>query len=123
MKKFTPILFVILLFLVTALPAAAQSVTASLTAQNTYSNPITTRTWVATHRIDYGTLNVSVSGTFVATWFIQRSFNGGTTWLDVASYTSGQEKVIVDYGTGVLYRVGVKTGGFTSGTLTVRLDN
>ena len=85
--------------------------TAAITAQNTF-------TAGATYN---GHFNLSIWGTFVATVFVQRSFDGGTTWLDVASYTGPVE----DYGfeqENALYRAGVKTGGFTSGTVNVRLS-
>lgn len=117
------LLLTIFLILFITLPVMAQSVTKSITAENTFSNSITTRTWVDNRRMDYGVLSISVSGTFVATWFIQRSLDNGSTWKDVISYTDSQEKTVIDYVYGHLYRVGVKTGGFTSGTLTILMEN
>lgn len=100
------------------------AVTASITAQNTFTAPLSPfgpgNIGNATH---IGYLNLSLSGTWEATVFLQRSFDNGSTWLDVASYTTNTEKAIEDYEAGVLYRVGVKTGGFTSGTVVVRLSN
>ena len=84
--------------------------TAAITAENTFTTGVKYT----------GHFNLSIWGTFVATVFVQRSFDGGTTWLDVASYTTAIE----DYGfeqEDAMYRIGVKTGGFTSGTVNVRL--
>lgn len=84
---------------------------AAITAQNTFSDPL---------RIEAGGFNLSIWGTFAATVHLQRSFNGGATWLDVATYTAPVEDV-GNEPVGALYRAGVKTGGFTSGTVNVRL--
>ena len=37
----------------------------------------------------YGSFNVSVWGTFAATLQLQRSFDGGTTWLPVSADAAG----------------------------------
>jgi hypothetical protein len=83
--------------------------TASITAQNTFTDPVNLE----------GYFNISISGTFVATVFVQRSIDN-STWVDVNSFTAPFE------GTGfdpefMWYRVGVKTSGFTSGTAVVRI--
>lgn len=88
-----------------------QSAAASITAQNTFTTPV----------YILGDFNFSLSGTWVATVFIQRSFDG-STWLDVASYTANIEDTGHEPETGVLYRAGVKTGGFTSGTVVARIS-
>jgi hypothetical protein len=88
-------------------------VTASLTAQNTFTSvvPIT------------GAFNFSLSGTWAGTVFIQRSFDNGTTWLDVASYTANIEDTGYEPEAGApLYRAGIKTGGYTSGTAVLRIS-
>lgn len=90
----------------------ASTTTKSITAENTFSDSI----WV---RKTY--YNVSVQGTFVATVFLQRSYDGGTTYYDVASYTTPTETYGICGEIGVSYRLGVKTGGFTSGTILTRL--
>lgn len=70
-----------------------------------------------------GHLNISVSGaTWTATVTLQRSFDGGSTWHDVATYTENTEADLQDPDPNVLYRIGVKTGDFTSDTVTVRLS-
>ena len=86
-------------------------VTETITAQNTYTDSIDIPA-------DY--FSVSVQGTFVATVTLQRSFNGGTTWYDVDTFTSAGE-YIGQEPEGCKYRIGVKTGEFTSGSVTVRL--
>ena len=81
----------------------------SVTAQNSFSSLIRLK----------GLYNVSISGTFVATITIQRTLDGGTTWNDVCSYTAPVEDVRLASTADpleVVYRIGCKTGGFTSGT-------
>jgi len=93
-------------------------VEASLTAQNTFSDAIEL----------YGDFNFSLSGTWVATVFEQRSYDydetnpSGATWLDVAQYTGNVENVGFEPERGIKHRFGVKTGGFTSGTIVGRLS-
>ena len=82
---------------------------ASITAENTFTTAV---------RLE-GYLNVSISGTFVATVTVQRSIDN-STWVDVDTWTSPAE----DYGFEpelMWYRIGIKTGEFTSGTAVVRL--
>lgn len=89
-----------------------QVAAASLTAQNTWTDPLYLM----------GPFNLSLSGTWVATVFIQRSFDDGVTWLDVASYTANIEDTGYEPEVRALYRAGVKTGGYTSGTVVVRVS-
>lgn len=82
---------------------------ATITAQNTFTTPVQVNGW----------FNLSLSGTFVATVTAQRSIDN-STWMDVDSFTtaveqSGMEPEII------WYRVGVKTGGYTSGSAVIRL--
>jgi len=60
-------------------------------------------------------LSISISGTWVATVYLQRKHDG-TNWRDVTSYTANIEDTIEDP-VGAQYRLFVKTGGFTSGTV------
>ena len=88
---------------------ASEAVTASITAENTFSDPL---------RL-VGSFNISVSGTFVATVTVQRSTDN-STWRDVNTFSAPFE------GTGyepevMYYRAGVKTGAFTSGTAVLRV--
>lgn len=89
-----------------------QSVSASIGAQNTFTPPV----------FILGDFNFSLSGTWVGTVFIQRSFDGGTTWLDVTSYTANIQDTGFEPETRALYRAGIKTGGYTSGTAVMRIS-
>ncbi len=46
---------------------------------------------------------------------LQRSTDGGTTWQDVETYTAPVEKSIANPDQSFMWRLGVKTGDFTSG--------
>ncbi len=82
---------------------------ASISAENTFTTGV---------RLG-GDFNISVQGTFVATVVVQRSYDN-STWNDVDSFTAPTEQIGFEpeY---IWYRIGVKTGGYTSGTATVRL--
>lgn len=86
-------------------------VTGTLTAENTFTDALA---------VFKGSANLSISGTFSATATLQRSFDGGSTYLDVTTYTEAAERVF-DEPEGALYRVGVKTGAYTSGSVVVRI--
>ena len=83
----------------------------SITAQNTFSDAIGLS----------GNFSFSLSGTWVATVHLQRSRDDGTTWNDVGAYTTNTEDAGYEPAGGMLYRVGVKTGNFTSGTIVAAL--
>ena len=85
---------------------------ASIGAENTFSD------WV---RLIKGKFNFSLSGTWEATVWLQRSFDNGVTPMDVESSTVNLEK----YGEepeGIYYRFGVKPGDFTSGSVVGRIS-
>lgn len=86
--------------------------TASITAQNTFSSGAAMQ----------GNFNLSLSGTWVATVHLQRSFDNGSTWLDVTSYGENTQDRGFEPESGVLYRCGVKTGNYTSGTVVCRVS-
>lgn len=87
------------------------NVTASITAQNTFTDKIQV----------VGHFNLSISGTWAATVTVQRSWDG-TNWFDVDTFTSNYEGVGFD-AEEVWYRAGVKTGEFTSGTVVLRISD
>jgi len=66
--------------------------------------------------------NASVSGTFSATVALQRSFDGGVTWLDVWTTTAAAEIVVDTVEPGTLWRLGVRLGDYTSGTVVARVS-
>ncbi len=94
-------------------------VSRDVSAENQFTDPV---------RI-VGEFNLSISGTFVATVTVQRSFDGGVNWLDIASWSEPFEgwdreplsQVCPTNAHTVQYRAGVKTGEFTSGTVSIIL--
>ena len=84
-------------------------VSASIGAQNTFTDSIKLS----------GPFDLSISGTFVGTVTVQRSYDN-SSWKDVDTFTSPTE----DYGFQpeiAWYRAGIKTGAYTSGTAIVSL--
>jgi hypothetical protein len=92
--------------------------TGSISAENTF----TTDSIIVGSTQPRKGFNLSISGTWVGTVTVQRSFDGGSTWLDVDSFTSNVETFGTDDEHDTLYRVGIKTGDYTSGTAVVRLS-
>jgi hypothetical protein len=69
-----------------------------------------------------GYFNLSITGTFNATVTVQRSFDKGSNWHDVDTFTSTAEEVGFEPET-VKYRVGIKTGDYTSGSAVIRVGH
>lgn len=75
-----------------------------------------------------GAGNISVWGTFVATVALERSFDGGVTWLNCSTDATGTSNsltqpisiVIQEPENGVLYHL--KCSSYTSGTISYRLS-
>jgi hypothetical protein len=88
------------------------SSTAAISAQNTFCSPL----------VLHGHFNLSIGGTFAGTVTAQRSYDNGSTWTDVEDFTSPAQRVGFEPETNVQYRVGFKTGAYTSGTANVRLS-
>jgi hypothetical protein len=82
---------------------------ASIAAQNTFTDAV---------RLE-GYFNLSLSGTWAATVTAQRSIDN-STWVDVDTFTANSEEVGFEPEL-MWYRVGVKTGAYTSGTVVIRL--
>jgi hypothetical protein len=87
-------------------------IAASIAAANSFSASIALA----------GKFNFNLSGTWVGTVVVQRSFNDGKSWLDVAEFTANGAYVGDEPEAGVLYRFGVKTGALTSGDVIGRLS-
>lgn len=83
----------------------------AISAQNTFTP------WV----VLLGDFDLSISGTWVGTLTLQRSFDGGATVLDVNTYTANIEDPGSAARGNTSYRIGFKTGAYTSGTANVRL--
>lgn len=86
------------------------SVTASISAQDTWTSALEIK----------GSFDLSISGTFSGTVTVQRSFDGGSSWAAVDTFSGPIET----YGVQphfANYRVGIATGDYTSGTAVVSL--
>lgn len=94
--------------------SASPTNTVTITAQNTWTDGVRMK-WRENR------LNLSVSGVTDSTVTLQRSEDGGTTWLDVQQFTANAETFIEDAGDDTLYRVGVKTGEYGTDTVVVLL--
>ncbi len=100
----------------------ADTVSKNITAQNVWSDSIVPSPVSATTSRKSGFLNISIGGTYVATVTLQRSFDSEVTWKDVKTWTSNVERALIDKTPNVDYRIGVKTGEFTSGTVVTILN-
>jgi hypothetical protein len=98
-----------------------QQVSASITAEDTWSNSIR-----VTGVGDARSFSVQITGTWSATVTVQRSIGEEGDWQDVPtlSHTTNQLYGYADALDNqiVYYRIGVKTGDFTSGTVEAQLD-
>lgn len=104
------------------LTSIGQNVEIDVTAENQFSDEIRV-TGVDANRI----FTITITGTWSATVVLQRSIGETGSWVDVAgaSYTTNQAGVSFDDGLDnqiIYYRIGVKTGGFTSGTAACSLS-
>ena len=71
-----------------------------------------------------GKFNLSITGSFTATVTVQKSFDRGDNWADLATtYTAAAEAVLTEIEPGVLYRAGIKTGDYTTGDAVIRIGN
>lgn len=126
MKKIaTAITVMFLLFAQTA--QADEAVTRAVTAENQYTSGISPYN-AFLYNPKAGSLGIFISGTFSATVSLQYSLDRGATWNDLyvagtrKTYTGPAHDTITDFEPGVMYRIGVPTGSFTSGTVNVRLS-
>ena len=85
---------------------------ATLTAQNTFTE------WAQIK----GEADLSISGVSDSTVTVQRTFDGGTTIKDIESFAADTEKLITSSVSGVLYRVGIKTGDYGTDTVLVEIS-
>lgn len=101
------------------LASAGQTVSEAIVAQNTFTEPIRV-TGIGTGRV----FSIVITGTWVATVTLQRSVVEPGDWTDVSTYTINQSTTLNDTLNNqiVYYRIGVKTGAYTSGTSNVRLS-
>jgi len=92
----------------------ASNVTKTITAHNVFSD------WL---QVDKGQrFSLNIWGTFAAVVTLQKTYDAGTTVLeDEINFTSFSSEISLPQAETAQYRVGVKTGDFTSGTVNVRL--
>lgn len=88
------------------------SVSKTIGAQNIFSDSIAV----------YGKFNVSISGISGDTVHVQRSIDDGTLWKDVKAYTADEEESGEEVEMGWIYRIGIKTGGYSAGTVLARIS-
>jgi hypothetical protein len=100
------------------LVSSGQVVQATVTAEDNFTGSILV-TGIGTSR-DF---SVSITGTWAATVTLQRSVDDAT-WEDVQTYTANTTVTFSDGLDNVeyYYRIGVKTGGFTSGSIGLGLS-
>lgn len=100
------------------LQSTGQNVSATVSAQDQFTDPIRV-TGIGTGR----TFGIVVGGTFVATITLQRSLGEPGDWVDVATYTTPQSLTYNDTLDNQIafYRIGVKAGGYTSGSVDLDL--
>jgi hypothetical protein len=99
--------------------SAGQKVTAAINSANVFSDPIRITTVGEARRFA-----IVVSGAFTATVTLQRSIGEIGSWEDVVTYASAVDTTRNDALDNqiVFYRLGVKTGDFTSGPVDVTLN-
>lgn len=100
--------------------SSGQRVTASVTAQNQFTDPILVE-GVGSQRV----FTVIISNTFTATVTLQRSLTSDAgPWEDVTTWTAATTTTHDDGldNQEAYYRIGVKTGGFTIGQADVELN-
>jgi len=99
--------------------SSGQRVSASIAAQNVFTTSI-----LVDHTGEERRFTITLAGTWSATVTLQRSVGDESNWSDVNTWTANVATTyndLLDNQT-VYYRVGVKTGGYTSGTVTAALD-
>lgn len=98
--------------------STGQTVTASIAAEDTFTNPI--RVAGVEGQRAFG---ISILGAFTATLTLQYSVGEPGSWVDVTSYTTVTSTSYNDELDNqiIYYRIGVKAGAFSSGPVTATL--
>ena len=84
----------------------------TVTAENQFSDAVEL----------HGFFNVSISGKWIGKITCQRSFDKGSTWFDVKSWTDNSQEYGFEPERGIHYRIGVKAGEHESGAAILRLS-
>jgi len=82
--------------------------TGDLTAADTYIGTVITE--------NNDELTYTIEGTWDGTVTLQRSYDQGTTWVDVLNYTENVAYQLTNEKDDVYWRIGFKAGNYTSGT-------
>ncbi len=101
------------------LASLGQTVSTAAVAEDTATSPIRVT------GIDNGRVfSITITGTWVATVTLQRSVGEPGDWTDVTTYTTNQSTTYDDTLDNqiIYYRLYIKTGGFTSGTVNMQLS-
>lgn len=114
MKKLIFLSLILLFLLPAGLAVAGDNVTKTISTDQG-ANGFTNKLQVQ------GRFNISISGTWTGTVTLQRSFNAGGTWLDVATFTENIETT-GNEPQNIYYRIGQKNGDYGSGTVNLRLS-
>jgi hypothetical protein len=99
--------------------STGQTVTDSFSAQNDFSSEIRV-TGIGGQR----SFGIQITGTFVATLTLQYSVAEPGNWVDVTTYTAPTSTSYADDLDNqiIYYRIGIKTGNYTSGTAAITLS-
>lgn len=103
-----------------SLTSVGQTVTSAISAQNTFTNQILVSSTGAGRAF-----GITVSGVWLGTVTLQRSVGVPGVWVDLVSYSTNQSTTLNDALDNqiIYYRIGIKTGNYTSGTATVTLTH
>lgn len=91
----------------------------TISAQDTYTD------WFfisSQNNLPPTTVDLSISGTFVATVTLQRKFSVNGDIEDVDTFTEADETYFT-VSSNSYYRIGVKTGEYTSGDISIKMKN
>lgn len=86
---------------------------ATISAQNTFTDAVEFDTKIP--------FDLSITNASASTVTLQRSFDNGSTWVDVFSTDESVEKGVQNFTRKQLWRAGVKTGDYV-GTVTIILS-
>lgn len=89
-------------------------VTKTISAENTFSDEIAIR--------GGSKFTVLIFGTWDATVSLMKKYTGDDTWYVRKTYTANTHSILEEPEDGVLYKIGVATGDFTSGDVEVRIS-
>lgn len=101
------------------LTSASQRIETSFSAANVFGDPIRVTGIGESRRFA-----VVITGTFTATVTLQRSIGDDVSWQDHSTYTTATDTTVNDELDNqiIYYRLGIKTGNYTSGTAGTTLN-